>query len=140
VILQETGEHVIICAGELHLERCVRDLREVYSKIPIKLSPPIVPFRETISNEPSLVSSRDENANPLPLGTVQSDALNGFIRFQVRALPMPQDMRSFLLNSNLASSEYHAQNTQFMNDLSSYFDNLKVMFPEIGLDNWKSRY
>lgn len=27
-LLQETGEHVIIAAGEVHLQRCLDDLRE----------------------------------------------------------------------------------------------------------------
>lgn len=28
VLLQETGEHVIVTAGEVHLQRCIDDLRE----------------------------------------------------------------------------------------------------------------
>jgi hypothetical protein len=47
-MLQETGEHVIMGAGELHLERCLKDLRERFAKIAIHVSPPIVPFRESI--------------------------------------------------------------------------------------------
>ncbi|CAG8836140.1 3634_t:CDS:2, partial [Racocetra persica] len=48
VLVQETGEHVILTAGEVHLERCLRDLRERFAKIEIQVSSPIVPFRETI--------------------------------------------------------------------------------------------
>ena len=62
---QQTGEHVILTAGELHLEvrhnsrminsetliiqqqRCLKDLRERFAKIEIHASKPIVPFRET---------------------------------------------------------------------------------------------
>lgn len=47
-MIQETGEQVVIGAGELHLERCLHDLREVYAKTPINVSEPIVPFRETV--------------------------------------------------------------------------------------------
>lgn len=28
VLLQATGEHVIVTAGEVHLQRCIDDLRE----------------------------------------------------------------------------------------------------------------
>jgi len=28
VLLQDTGEHVIVAAGEVHLQRCLDDLRE----------------------------------------------------------------------------------------------------------------
>lgn len=30
VMLQETGEHVIVTAGRVHLERCLEDLKYVY--------------------------------------------------------------------------------------------------------------
>ncbi len=44
---QQTGEHVILTAGELHLERCLKDLRERFARVEIQASAPIVPFRET---------------------------------------------------------------------------------------------
>ncbi|KAK7682408.1 hypothetical protein QCA50_014613 [Cerrena zonata] len=43
---QQTGEHVIMTAGELHLERCLKDLRERFARVEIHASKPIVPFRE----------------------------------------------------------------------------------------------
>ncbi|XP_004343730.2 elongation factor Tu GTP binding domain containing 1 [Capsaspora owczarzaki ATCC 30864] len=52
VLVQETGEHVIVTAGEVHLERCLNDLRDRYAKIPINVSKPIVPFRETVVPPP----------------------------------------------------------------------------------------
>lgn len=43
------GEHVIAANGELHLERCLKDLRERFAKgIRIHVSKPIVSFRETV--------------------------------------------------------------------------------------------
>lgn len=33
VLVQETGEHVIITAGEVHLQRCIDDLKERYSHL-----------------------------------------------------------------------------------------------------------
>lgn len=30
VLIQETGEHVLVTAGEVHLQRCLDDLRERY--------------------------------------------------------------------------------------------------------------
>jgi ribosome assembly protein 1 len=67
---QRTGEHVILTAGELHLEvryysaaytrhsnvsfvqRCLKDLRERFAKVEIQASKPIVPFRETAVKAP----------------------------------------------------------------------------------------
>ncbi|RHY73511.1 hypothetical protein DYB34_013444, partial [Aphanomyces astaci] len=45
-----TGEHVIVALGELHLERCVKDLTERFAKVPLRVSEPLVGFRETIAN------------------------------------------------------------------------------------------
>eukprot|EP00177_Eucheuma_denticulatum_P008807 GFKZ01015995.1.p1 GENE.GFKZ01015995.1~~GFKZ01015995.1.p1 ORF type:complete len:1122 (-),score=192.43 GFKZ01015995.1:1348-4713(-) len=43
------GEHVVAANGELHLERCLKDLREVFAKgVRIHVSKPIVSFRETV--------------------------------------------------------------------------------------------
>eukprot|EP00746_Dinoflagellata_sp_MGD_P148688 gnl/MRDRNA2_/MRDRNA2_80862_c0_seq1.p1 gnl/MRDRNA2_/MRDRNA2_80862_c0~~gnl/MRDRNA2_/MRDRNA2_80862_c0_seq1.p1 ORF type:complete len:850 (+),score=49.80 gnl/MRDRNA2_/MRDRNA2_80862_c0_seq1:17-2566(+) len=47
---EETGEHIISGAGELHLETCLRELQEDYmGGAEVKFSPPVVSFRETIS-------------------------------------------------------------------------------------------
>ncbi|MCJ1230596.1 Cytoplasmic GTPase/eEF2-like protein (ribosomal biogenesis), partial [Toensbergia leucococca] len=46
--VMESGEHVILTAGELHLERCLKDLRERFARCEIQAGEPIVPYRETI--------------------------------------------------------------------------------------------
>jgi ribosome assembly protein 1 len=48
------GEHVIAASGELHLERCLLDLRERFAPgVKIHVSPPIISFREGIVGEVS---------------------------------------------------------------------------------------
>jgi len=45
-----TGEHIIAGAGELHLEICLKDLRDDFMKgAPIKVGRPVVSFCETIT-------------------------------------------------------------------------------------------
>merc|ERR1719273_1556812 len=45
----KTGEHIIAGAGELHLEICMKDLREQYMKgAPIRVGEPVVSFAETV--------------------------------------------------------------------------------------------
>jgi elongation factor 2 len=47
-----TGEHIIAGAGELHLEVCIKDLREDFMKgAPIKVTEPVVSFCETVTKE-----------------------------------------------------------------------------------------
>merc|ERR1719410_1575030 len=48
--MAKTGEHIIAGAGELHLEICLKDLREQYMKgAGIRVSEPVVSFAETVS-------------------------------------------------------------------------------------------
>ena len=50
--IEETGEHIVAGAGELHLEICLKDLQEDFmGGAEIKVSPPVVSFRETVSEE-----------------------------------------------------------------------------------------
>jgi len=47
-----TGEHVIAGAGELHLEICLKDLKDDFMKgAPVKISDPVVSFSETVTGE-----------------------------------------------------------------------------------------
>jgi len=50
-IIEESGEHIIAGAGELHLEICLKDLEEDHACIPLKKSDPVVSYRETVSEE-----------------------------------------------------------------------------------------
>jgi len=49
---EESGEHVIAGCGELHVEICLKDLRDEYAQCDFVVSDPVVSFRETVS-EPS---------------------------------------------------------------------------------------
>merc|ERR1712121_178861 len=48
---EESGEHIIAGAGELHLEICLKDLEEDHAGIPLKKSDPVVSYRETVMEE-----------------------------------------------------------------------------------------
>merc|ERR1712042_369757 len=48
-IIEESGEHIIAGAGELHLEICLKDLEEDHAGIPIKTGDPVVSYRETVT-------------------------------------------------------------------------------------------
>ena len=51
ILTSESGEHIVAGAGELHLEICLKDLEEDHACIPIKVSPPVVSYRETVQEE-----------------------------------------------------------------------------------------
>lgn len=92
VLVQETGEHVILTAGEVHLERCLRDLKERFAKIEIQVSPPIVPFRETIVP----VSEHQPNKDNVQRGVVTLSTPNKYCTIKVRTVPLPSNVTAFL--------------------------------------------
>ncbi|CAG8540956.1 6029_t:CDS:10 [Paraglomus brasilianum] len=93
VLIQETGEHVIFAAGEVHLERCLRDLRERFAKIEIQVSSPIVPFRETIAPVADSTPLKD----PLtPRGQITMSTTSKQCTLKIRAVPLPTNIMEFL--------------------------------------------
>merc|ERR1712127_1176150 len=77
-MIEESGEHIIAGAGELHLEICLKDLEEDHACIPLKKSDPVVSYRETVSEESSIMClSRSPNKHN---------------RLFMRAVPMPDGL------------------------------------------------
>jgi elongation factor 2 len=50
---EESGEHVIAGCGELHVEICLKDLREEYAQCDFIMADPVVSYRETVTQESS---------------------------------------------------------------------------------------
>ncbi|CAL9728939.1 elongation factor 2 [Monosporozyma unispora] len=46
--MNESGEHIVAGTGELHLEICLNDLEHDHAGVPLKISPPVVAYRETV--------------------------------------------------------------------------------------------
>lgn len=60
--ISETGEHIVAGAGELHLEICLKDLVEDHAGVPLKISPPVVGYRECVTAESSMTAlSKSQN-------------------------------------------------------------------------------
>ncbi|KAI0766400.1 translation elongation factor 2 [Trametes elegans] len=98
IFQQKTGEHVILTAGELHGERCIRDLKERFAKIEIHASKPIVPFRETAVKGVDMAPPKTPNAKR---GTMHGAAAHDLVKFTIRAAPLPPVIFEFLVD-NLA--------------------------------------
>jgi 116 kDa U5 small nuclear ribonucleoprotein component len=52
--VEESGEHVVFGTGELYMDCLMHDLRHVYTDIEVKVSDPIVSFRETVGDTSSI--------------------------------------------------------------------------------------
>ncbi|XP_023188210.1 elongation factor-like GTPase 1 [Xiphophorus maculatus] len=120
VLIQETGEHVLVTAGEVHLQRCLDDLRERFAKIEISVSKPIIPFRETVVRPPKvdmvneelgkqqkvavihqvkeeLSQGRSSDCQHVdPDGLVTLTTPNRLATVCVRAIPLPQEVTVLL--------------------------------------------
>ena len=90
VINTET-EHIICGSGELHLEICLKDLIEDYSKIEIVKSDPIVPYKETVTEKSSQIC--------------MSKSPNKHNRLYVIAEPLDEDLVKEIENGNIKSSD-----------------------------------
>ncbi|ORY15236.1 elongation factor 2 [Clohesyomyces aquaticus] len=89
----QSGEHVILTAGELHLERCLKDLRERFAKCEIQAGAPIVPYRESIVAAAEMNPPKDPN---LPRGTVIGVTTSKHITVRLRVRPLPASVTEFL--------------------------------------------
>ncbi|XP_031524286.1 elongation factor-like GTPase 1 isoform X2 [Papio anubis] len=142
ILIQETGEHVLVTAGEVHLQRCLDDLKERFAKIHISVSEPIIPFRETITKPPkvdmvneeigkqqkvAVIHQMKEDQNKIPEG-IQVDSVglitittpNKLATLSVRAMPLPEEVTQILEENSdlirsmeqLTSSLNEGENTQ----------------------------
>ncbi len=116
VSVQETGEHVLSTAGEVHLQKCINDLKDTYARVPMSISAPIVPFRETVVPLPKLdmvnevISSENEVIGPSGLpkenkedvvgeiaqGLISVQTANRACTLQIQALPLPVEATELL--------------------------------------------
>ncbi|KFM22860.1 116 kDa U5 small nuclear ribonucleoprotein component [Auxenochlorella protothecoides] len=52
--VEESGEHTIFGTGELYLDSVMKDLREMYAEVEVKVADPVVAFCETVVETSSL--------------------------------------------------------------------------------------
>ncbi|KIJ21966.1 hypothetical protein PAXINDRAFT_165289 [Paxillus involutus ATCC 200175] len=95
--IAETGEHIVAGAGELHLEICLKDLQDDHAGVPLKISDPVVGYRETVKAESTIVAlSKSQNkhnrlyAKAMPIDeeltkAIESGAISSRDDFKARA-------------------------------------------------------
>jgi ribosome assembly protein 1 len=102
----QSGEHVILTAGELHLERCLKDLKERFAKCEIQVGEPIVPYRESIVAAAEMNPPKDPN---LPRGTVIGVTTSKQISVRLRVRPLPAEVTEFLGKNAAAVKRLYAE-------------------------------
>ncbi|KAI3816902.1 hypothetical protein L1987_10687 [Smallanthus sonchifolius] len=117
VSVSARGEHVLAAAGEVHLERCIKDLKERFAKVNLEISPPLVSFRETVEGESSnpfdKFKSLTGNSN-----CIEKTTPNGRCDVRVHVLKLPDaltkllDESSDLLEDIIAGKAMRAQDDE----------------------------
>ncbi|KAJ2905767.1 Cytoplasmic GTPase/eEF2-like protein (ribosomal biogenesis) [Zalerion maritima] len=92
----KTGEHVLSTAGELHLERCLLDLKERFARCDIQASEPMVPYRETIVQAAEMKPPANKE---LGRGAVVVATGSGLVTVKLRVRPLANDVTEFLVKN-----------------------------------------
>lgn len=101
-----SGEHVILTAGELHLERCVKDLRERFARCEIQTGEAIVPYRETIVDAAEMAPPKNPE---LGRGGVLAVSASKHMTIRLRVMPMPTAVTEFLTHQVGTIKRLHEQ-------------------------------
>jgi elongation factor 2 len=105
-MIEESGEHIIAGAGELHLEICLKDLEEDHACIPLKKSDPVVSYRETVSEESSIMCL--------------SKSPNKHNRLFMKAVPMPDGLAEDIENGDVNPRDDFKTRGRYLADKYDY--------------------
>ncbi|ORY69596.1 P-loop containing nucleoside triphosphate hydrolase protein [Pseudomassariella vexata] len=101
-----SGEHVLLTAGELHLERCLTDLKERFARCDIQAGEPIVPYRETIIRAEEM---RPPVNKELGRGVVVGVTSSKQVSIKLRVRPLPEKATEFLLKNSGAIKKIYSE-------------------------------
>jgi len=105
-LTEESGEHIVAGAGELHLEICLKDLEEDHACIPLKKSDPVVSYRETVSMESSQ--------------TCLSKSPNKHNRLFMTAINMPEGLPEDIDNGDVTPRDEAKKTGRYLADKYDY--------------------
>eukprot|EP00188_Purpureofilum_apyrenoidigerum_P003251 Plantae.Rhodophyta-Purpureofilum_apyrenoidigerum.ctg33502.p1 GENE.Plantae.Rhodophyta-Purpureofilum_apyrenoidigerum.ctg33502~~Plantae.Rhodophyta-Purpureofilum_apyrenoidigerum.ctg33502.p1 ORF type:complete len:474 (+),score=79.93 Plantae.Rhodophyta-Purpureofilum_apyrenoidigerum.ctg33502:120-1424(+) len=106
-IIEESGEHIIAGAGELHLEICLKDLREDFMNgAEIRVSTPVVSYRETVGGIEDAESK----------GICLSKSPNKHNRLYIYAEPFPDNLADAVEDGRVAPRDEPKARSKLLRD------------------------
>lgn len=90
VVVQESGELVLVTAGDVHLAKCLEDLRSKFIKFEINVSKPMVSLRETIIDTDKKIDLKD------PAGVIDVFVPEFGLQAQIKAVPLCDKIINFI--------------------------------------------
>jgi len=106
---EENGEHIIAGCGELHIEICLKDLREEYAQCDFTVSDPVVSYRETVTAASSM--------------TVLAKSPNKHNRLYFQAEPMPDELASLIEDGKAGPKADVKERTKLLKDKFDWDEN-----------------
>lgn len=143
VSLEDTGEQIIACSGEVHLKKVIEDLRNMFAKgIEFDISPTIIPYRETIVKPPSvdMVNEKIDTSKLPEDKLIINNTANNLCELRVRALPLSTEIINLLeskhhliriINSHQQRSEakmYVDTHQSILSEISAFKEELTKLF------------
>lgn len=86
--INESGDHIVAGAGELHLEICLKDLEEDHASVPLRFSDPVVSYRESVAGTSSM--------------TALSKSPNKHNRIYMTAQPLDEEVSKLIEDGKIA--------------------------------------
>uniref|UniRef100_A0A914YY91 Elongation factor-like 1 n=1 Tax=Panagrolaimus superbus TaxID=310955 RepID=A0A914YY91_9BILA len=123
VVEQENGELALITAGEVHLQKCIKDLNDM-GLINISVSEPIVPFLETIIPDPS-----SSFAKLTALHLTECFMRQFGLKLKLRAIPIHDDIVKYLQKHDKELKSIR-ERTAEEKHLKQFYDGLVGIFKE----------
>lgn len=136
----ETGELIMCVAGELHLERCLKDLEERFARgCDVTVKEPVIPFRE------GLVSNKAEATYKKLPESYTVDGLD--LEFEV--VKMPEEIVGFLVSHDadiatavLGKREAREKalvsiKSEFLAAVAELTESHSALFDACGVESWE---
>lgn len=113
----ESGELIVCVAGELHLERCLKDLEERFAKgCEVTVKEPVIPFREGLADDKINTMNQEESDS--------EDNEDELVDLEFEISPLPKELTEFLVNHEVSISEIvnnKHENDDFKNEFVDKF-------------------
>jgi len=106
---EESGEHIIAGCGELHVEICLKDLREEYAQCDFIVSDPVVSYRETVSELSSM--------------TVLAKSPNKHNRLYLQAEPLSDELACMIEDGKLGPKADPKERSKLFKEKFDWDDN-----------------
>jgi len=105
---EESGEHVIAGCGELHVEICLKDLREEYAQCEFSVSDPVVSYRETVTELSSTCLAKSPNKHN---------------RIYLTAEPLPEEVSVMIEDGKLGPKAEAKERSKVLRDKFDWSEN-----------------